>query len=267
MNQVKFKKTIWNFYKKHGRHDLPWRKTKDAYKILVSEIMLQQTQVLRVIPKYKSFLKKFPTVQALAKASLKDVLIEWQGLGYNRRGMYLKKCAEKIISDFGGKFPKDFETLTTLPGIGPATAGDILAFAYNIPILVIETNIRSVFIHFFFTDSKKVSDKQILPLIEKTLDISNSREWYYALMDYGAYLKSTNSNPSRKSAHHIKQSKFKGSNREMRANILRLLLDQPLTKKEIWKFTKYPPILIEKNIKAFTKEGTLMKKGQKYHIA
>ena len=177
MNTSRFKKTIWNYYKKHGRHDLPWRKTKDPYKILVSEVMLQQTQVNRVIEKYKSFLKKFPTVKALAQAPLKEVLLEWQGLGYNRRAKYLKLCAEKVIHEHEGTFPKTVKELTALPGIGPATAGDILAFAYNIPVPVIETNIRSVFIHFFPAPprlrraSPLISDKELLPLIEKTLDM------------------------------------------------------------------------------------------------
>jgi A/G-specific adenine glycosylase len=267
VNEIKFKKIVWNYYKKHGRHDLLWRKTKDPYKILVSEIMLQQTQASRVIPKYKSFLKKFPTVQALAKASLKDVLIEWQGLGYNRRGMYLKKCAERVVTDFEGIFPKDFKSLTSLPGIGPATAGDIMAFAYNIPVTVIETNIRSVFIHFFFADSKKVSDTQIIPLIQKTLDVKNPREWYWALFDYGAYLKTSQTNPSRKSAHHTKQSKFEGSNRQKRAHILRLILEIPRTEKEILKLTAYDPAIVTKNLETLCREKLISKSNQKYIVA
>src|SRR3989344_4074839 len=161
MNIKQFQKTIWDYYKTNKRY-LPWRKTRDPYKILVSEMMLQQTQVSRVLPKYKSFSKKFPTVKVLAKAKLKEVLTEWQGLGYNRRAVFLKQCAEKIEKDFKGKFPKDFKALRTLPGIGPATAGDIMVFAWNIPMIVIETNIRSVFIHFFFKNQKKVHDKAIL---------------------------------------------------------------------------------------------------------
>ena len=230
MNLSHFKKTIWTRYRTHKR-DFPWRRTRDPYKILVSEVMLQQTQAPRVVPKYLSFLKKFPTTQALANAPLSAVLSEWQGLGYNRRALYLKQCAEKIEKDFGGKWPRDFKTLCSLPGIGPATAGDIMAFAWNIPTVVIETNIRSVFIHFFFAGAEKVSDKEILPLIEKTLDMENPREWYWALFDYGAYLKSPQGrsaeeaeNPSRKSARHVKQSKFAGSNRQKRSQILKLIL-------------------------------------------
>lgn len=226
MTPSKFKKTIWDFYVENKR-DLPWRKTRDPYNILVSEIMLQQTQVSRAETKYVSFLKKFPTTRALAAAQLSDVLVEWQGLGYNRRAIYLKKCAEKIEADFGGKFPKDFATLCEFPGIGPATAGDIMAFAWNKPVAVIETNIRSVFIHFFFADriaGEKIHDKEILPLIEKTLDRENPREWYWALFDYGAYLKKTQKNPSRRSAHHVNQTRFEGSYRQKRAEVLRVFL-------------------------------------------
>ncbi len=253
MNTEKFKKIIWAHYKKHKRN-LPWRKTRDPYKILVSEIMLQQTQSFRVEPKYKSFLEKFPTVEALAKAKLQDVLKEWQGLGYNRRALYLKKCAEKITMDFNGTFPKDLNTLVSLPGIGKATAGDILAFAWNIPTVFIETNVRSVFIHFFFNDTEQVSDKDILPLVEATLDKKNPREWYWALFDYGVLLKKT-VNPNRKSVHYAKQSKFIGSFRQKRALVLRTLLEKPRTKKEIEKILDYDSITASRILSGLEKEG------------
>jgi A/G-specific adenine glycosylase len=266
MNQQEFKKIIWAYYKKNKRN-LPWRNTREPYKILVSEIMLQQTQVSRVESKYKSFLKKFPTVRVLAKASLRSVLLKWQGLGYNRRAIYLKKCAEKIEEDFHGKFPKDFKILQTLPGIGPATTGDIMAFAWNLPVAVIETNIRSVFIHFFFKGKNKVSDKQIIPLIEKTLDTKNPREWYYALFDYGAYLKK-NSNPSRRSAHHVKQSKFTGSYRQKRAQVVKIFLEKsPQTKSHIQKAVKYEPGILAKILSDLLREGFIKKtKGDTYDI-
>jgi A/G-specific adenine glycosylase len=264
MEIKKFKKIIWDYYKKNKR-SFPWRKTKDPYKILVSEIMLQQTQAPRVVPKYLSFIKKFPTTKALAKAQLGDVLREWQGLGYNRRGMYLKRTAEKIEKDFGGKFPKDFKMLCSLPGIGPATAGDILAFSWNIPVVVIETNIRSVFIHFFFQDKEKVADKEINPLIEKTLDKKNPREWYWALFDYGAYLKATQ-NPSQKSSHHIKQSPFKGSHREKRSRILKLLLTKSQTEKDVMIVSGYKPEKITKILSELQKDGLIKKSGNKYFV-
>ncbi len=223
MSPALFKKIVNNYYKQHGR-SFPWRKTKDPYKILVSEIMLQQTQVSRVIEKYYSFLQRFPTIEKLAQASTTSVLREWQGLGYNRRGLALKRLAVEIVKKYKGKLPKTYDELITLPGIGPATAGDLLAFAWNKPAIVIETNIRTVFIHHFFQDQTDIADKDIIPFIKKTLDKNNPRRWYWALMDYGAFLKKTLLNPSRRSRHYIKQSPFQGSNRELRAKILKYLL-------------------------------------------
>ncbi|MEI6316450.1 MAG: A/G-specific adenine glycosylase [bacterium] len=256
----KFKKIIWDYYR-DNRRDFPWRNTHDPYKILVSEIMLQQTQASRVISKYESFLKKFPNTNVLANAPLGDVLLEWQGLGYNRRALYLKKCAEQIEKDFGGVFPKDFKSLCLLPGIGPATAGDVMAFAWNIPHVVIETNIRSVFIHFFFQDTKKVSDKEIVPLIEKTLDMHNVREWYWALFDYGAYLKQT-SNPSRKSTHHNKQTTFKGSYRQKRAHVLKIILNKKQTQKEIETISTYDSHTVSKILHDLENEGFIKRIGK-----
>lgn len=259
-----FKRKINEFYRSHGRHDLPWRKTRDPYKILVSEVMLQQTQVDRVVPKYKSFLKKFPTLHALARASNKEVLTEWQGLGYNRRALNLKRAAEKIERNFNGNFPTSFEPLMALPGIGKATAGDLLAFAYNLPTIVIETNIRTVFIHHFFKDKKKVSDADIIPLIEKTIDEENPRDWYYALMDYGSYLKKTLGNNIQQSKHYKKQSSFKGSNRELRSKILKLILKKSRTKEEILKLLDSPSPAIKKNLLALESEGLIKKRGLRY---
>jgi A/G-specific adenine glycosylase len=168
MSPAQFKKIIYSYYEKN-RRDFPWRRTRDPYKILVSEIMLQQTQAPRVTEKYKEFIKKFPSVKSLAEAPLKKVLVLWQGLGYNRRAVNLHKTAQVINKKYKGVFPKTKEALLELPGVGPATAGDILAFAYNQAQIVIETNIRSVFIHFFFENEKNVHDRDIIPLIEKTL--------------------------------------------------------------------------------------------------
>jgi A/G-specific adenine glycosylase len=186
--------------------------------------MLQQTQVDRVVPKYESFMQRWPTVRHLAQASLRDVLVEWQGLGYNRRAKYLHRCALTITSDWGGVFPKTQVDLERLPGIGPYTAGAIMAFAYDTPTVIIETNIRTVFIHHFFQPhTSGVDDAAILALVKKTLPESNSREWYAALMDYGAHLKKTVGNLNRHSATYKKQSTFKGSDRAVRGAILRAL--------------------------------------------
>lgn len=217
-----FQKIIWNYYASNGRH-FDWRGVDDPYKVFVSEIMLQQTQTARVAQKYPQFLQAFASFEQLANASLKDVLLQWQGMGYNRRGMYLHKAAQIIVKDFGGQLPNDPAILVELPGIGPATAASMCAFAYNNPTLFIETNIRAVYIYFFFVGKEKVHDKEIMPLIEATLDYDNPREWYYALMDYGVMLKKTIINPSRKSKHYTKQSKFEGSDRQIRGKILKIL--------------------------------------------
>jgi A/G-specific adenine glycosylase len=249
-----FKKIIWKYYRAH-RRDFPWRNTRDPYRILVSEIMLQQTQAPRVVSKYEEFIARFPTVQTLARASVSDVLAIWKGLGYNRRALALKRAAEIIMREHGGKVPRDIEKLIALPGVGKATAGDVLAFAWNIPVVVIETNIRSVFLHFFFPNVKNVHDRDILPLIEKTLDQKNPREWYAALMDYGAMLKRTHGNASRKSAHYAKQLPFKGSNREARARILFAITEKPATATRLTKTLKLSEEIVTKNLAALEKEG------------
>ena len=150
MTPKKFKDTVWKYYREHGRSDLPWRKTTDPYRILVSEVMLQQTQVERVIPYYTRFLKKFPTVRALAKAPLSQVLIAWQGLGYNRRAKMLHEAAKEVVRGHGGLFPRTALELEKLPGVGPYTAHAVAAFAYNEDGICIETNIRTAVTHHFF---------------------------------------------------------------------------------------------------------------------
>ncbi|MDD5566060.1 MAG: A/G-specific adenine glycosylase [Candidatus Omnitrophica bacterium] len=217
-----FRRVIYNYYKKHGRA-LPWRKTQNPYHILVSEIMLQQTQVSRVRVKFPLFIRRFPSIHALAKAPQKQVITAWQGLGYNRRAVHLKRLAEILVSRFKGKVPSSPEALMVLPGIGKATAGAICAFAFNKPVAFIETNIRSVFIHHFFKTRQSVSDKELFPYLRRYLDKKNPRKWYSALMDYGVYLKEVNTNPSRRSLHYRRQGLFEGSQRQLRGRIIRLL--------------------------------------------
>lgn len=208
--------------------DLPWRNSRDPYEVLVSEVMLQQTQVKRVLDRWGRFLAKFPTVDALSAASTSDVLCEWQGLGYNRRALSLKRCAEICSSDFGGSLPKDASELLKLPGIGPATAAGVRAFAFDEPGVYLETNVRTVFLHELFPQVDGVSDKDLAPLVAATcLAVESPRVWYYALLDYGAYLKSQVTNPSRRSAHYARQSAFEGSRRQKRAELLRIILASP----------------------------------------
>lgn len=236
MTIPQFQKKILSWYKKN-RRDLPWRDTKDPYRILVSEVMLQQTQVTRVIPKYEEFLKAFPTLKALSKASDKKLLKVWSGLGYWRRALYLQQTAQQISKSFKGKFPQNPKILETLPGIGPYTARAVACFAFGNTEAFLDTNIRRVYLHFFFQDQANVSDKDILKIAQKAVWKKNSREWHYALFDYGATaLKDKKIN--RRSKHYTKQSKFAGSLRFFRAEVIRFLLSQPknTTKKEMLEF-------------------------------
>ncbi len=256
MEKKRFQKTIWDHYTKH-RRSFPWRETRDPYKILISEVMLQQTQADRVVSKYLAFLKRFPDFKTLARVKPASVLKEWQGLGYNRRALALKRLAEVVVKEYRGCLPQNREQLTALPGIGPYTASAVLAFAFNTPTVFIETNIRTVYIHFFFEGKKKIHDKELLPFIEKTLDTKNPREWYYALMDYGAHLKKQG-NPSRRSTHYVKQSKFKGSERELRGKILKLLLEyKKIPMRDIAEVLQEDPERVTRNVESLHEEGFL----------
>lgn len=229
MKPAQFRKIVYAHYKKHGRK-LPWRQTADFYKILVSEIMLQQTQVDRVVSKYAEFLKRFPNMKKLAVAKRADVLRAWQGLGYNRRAVYLHNVAVRVVDEYGGRIPQSPEILRAFRGIGPNTAASICAFAYNMPVVFIETNIRTVFLKYFFPYEKNVKDADILKLVKKTLDMENPRKWYWALMDLGSHIKRTEGNPNRsQSAHYAKQSKFRGSRRQLRGEVLRDFLKHKKT--------------------------------------
>lgn len=218
-----FQDLILTFYATQGR-DFPWRSSLTPYHVVVSEIMLQQTQTYRVAPKFEQFITRFPDFKSLAQAPFSEVLAAWQGLGYNRRALALQKIASLVVTEFTNELPNDPTILETFPGIGKATASSICAFAFNMPTVFIETNIRAVFIHFFFPQHDNVHDKELMPLIQQTLKKDQPRIWYYALMDYGVMLKKRALNPSRKSAHHHKQSSFKGSNRELRGMIIKALL-------------------------------------------
>jgi A/G-specific adenine glycosylase len=261
-----FQDLIYEHYHREPRN-LPWRKTRNPYRILVSELMLQQTQVERVLEKYKLFIRTFPDFSSLAVAPLIDILKVWQGLGYNRRAIALQKIARTVMGENRGSLPVSREELLKLPWIGEYTASAILTFTYNQPNVFIETNIRRVFIHLFFPDRANVSDAAILPLIEKTLDTTNPREWYYALMDYGVMLKKTAGNPNRKSAQYQKQTPFRGSNRQLRGMILKTLIKNPgISKKELIEKLNLDPEKIEKNLVLLLQEGFLKKKGNRFSI-
>ena len=207
--------------------DLPWRNIDDPYAVLVSEVMLQQTQVSRVKRYWSRWMELFPTVDALAAADTATVLEMWQGLGYNRRALALKRACEVCSADNGGLLPRTVDELVKLPGIGPATAAGVVAFAYDEPSVYIETNVRSVFLHELFPDREEVPDKQLVPYVADTCPSRGARAWYYALLDYGAHLKSQIANPARRSKHYARQSKFEGSRREKRSFLLKQVLAAP----------------------------------------
>ncbi len=221
-----FRSLILGYYEAWGR-DLPWRRTTDPYGIVVSEVMLQQTQVERALGRWERFLDRFPGFEALAAAPLAEVLSEWLGLGYNRRAANLKRLAEAVVAEHGGELPQDPVALRRLPGLGPATAASVSVFAFGTPVAFIETNIRAVFLHVFFEDRDGVADRKIAPIAEASLLVADARRWHWALMDYGVELKRTVPNPSRRSVHHVRQPAFEGSRRQLRGRVLRVLLASP----------------------------------------
>lgn len=218
-----FRTIIYSYYKQH-RRSFPFREKITPYNVLVSEIMLQQTQTGRVSEKFLTFIEKFPSFLVLSKAPLEDVLKAWQGLGYNRRAIALKKISDIVINEYNGNLPNSIEILKSFPQIGHNTASSIATFAFNKSTIFIETNIRRVYIYFFFRSKDDITDKEIFPIVEKTMDKTNPREWYYALMDYGVMLKKSHPDLNKRSAHYRKQASFKGSNRQIRGKVLKMLI-------------------------------------------
>lgn len=222
MSKEEFQEIIWEKARELYR-DMPWRQDTRPYYVLVSELMLQQTQVDRVIPKFNAFIARFPDEQSLASAGLADVLTLWSGLGYNRRAKFLHESAKKIMADYEGAFPVTYAEVLGLPGVGPGTAGAIMTYAFNQPAPFIETNVRTVYFHHFFADGEKVSDEQLKPLIEQMTDRDHPREFYWALMDYGTWLKKNGVGRISQSKHYKKQSPLKGSLRELRGILIKQL--------------------------------------------
>ena len=226
-----FLQTLWVHYDQHARRELPWRHTTDVYHVLVSEIMLQQTQVGRVVPKYEAFIQRFPNAQSLATAPLSDVLVLWNGLGYNRRAKYLHEAA-KIMNE--QEVAGTMDGLVRLPGVGVNTAGAICAYAYNQPVIFIETNIRTVLLYHFFKSAQAVTDAELREVLGKIMmQVDNPREFYWAMMDYGAWLKTAKGTGNRQSKHYTKQSPFEGSRRQVRGAVLRLLTRKQQSMQEL----------------------------------
>lgn len=278
----RFRAAIRRHYRRHGRHGLAWRRTRDPYRILVSEIMLQQTQVARVSRFYPRFIARFPDLRALARARTADVLRAWQGMGYNRRALALRKLAKAVSEQFRRRLPRERAALEALPGVGPATAGAVRAFAWNEPEVFVETNIRRVFIHSFFRGRHRVTDRAIERYIKRTLDRKNPREWYWALMDYGAWLGASGSargpksrprwgtcaNPNRQSAHYKRQAPFKGSGRELRGNILKALLAaKEISLAALARRTKKPYNKVKRAAEALAREGFAKRRGNRIALS
>lgn len=272
--QVKsFQKKIWDFYHLHGRHNLPWRpphlKQKsgkiDMYQVLVSEVMLQQTQVSRVLPKFKEWMKKFPSSKALALSSRQDVFTLWQGLGYTRRAKFLHESA-LLINKNG--VPRTIEELECLPGVGHYTSRAIATFAWNESHSFVETNIRTVYIEHFFKNKEKVTDSEILEPVDQTLDKEKPREWMYALMDYGSYLKSEGKAHNKRAKSFTRQSKFKGSVREVRGSIMKLFSSRAVvTAKDIKEFEKiFDNNRVAKALTGLLKDGLILNTKKGYRI-
>lgn len=265
-----FQRLVLDHYRKQGRHDLPWRQPEtggsfDPYKILVSELMLQQTQVPRVVPKFLLFTEAFPSFESLAVAPLSDVLKMWSGLGYNRRAKFLLQTAQVVSSQHNGRLPNDHAELIALPGVGANTAGAIRAYAFNEPVVFIETNIRTVFIHHFFPAEERVSDKELARLIEDSVAGQDARSWYWALMDYGTHLKQHVGNASKASATYNKQSKFEGSRRQLRGAILRFLAKEGMTLRGLKNLL--PDERLDAVLEDLINEGFVVHKGSMYELA
>ena len=255
-----FQTLIYTYYETHKRV-FPWRETDNPYHIYVSEIMLQQTQTERVLEKYTPFISTFPDFSSVACASLHKILTLWRGLGYNRRALNLKRTAEIVTTEYKGVLPDDPEVLQTFPGIGRATAGALAAFAFSNPTIFIETNIRIVFIHFFFQGQTHVKDKEIYPLVEKTLDRSNPRHWYYGLMDYGVMLKKKVKTLNKRSFHYQKQPPFEGSTRQLRGLLLKALIEKSHTESELVEGVDCDVERVKKVLQTLEKEGFITRNG------
>jgi A/G-specific adenine glycosylase len=261
---LEFQEIIWQKGRELYR-EMPWRSNTQPYYVMVSEIMLQQTQVERVIPKFEAFVERFPSIESLANASLGEVLQLWSGLGYNRRAKFLHEAAMKIVNDFGGSFPETDKELVSLPGIGVNTAGAILAYSFNQPSLFIETNIRTVYFYHFFAEKDEVNDVELKAVVEATVDTEHPREWYWALMDYGSYLKRQGVGQNKKSSHYKKQSPLKGSVREVRGQILKLLTNADLDEREL-RLQLVADDRFEPALLSLEKEGLIAKTKAVFHL-
>lgn len=261
-NQIKkIQQEIFQFYKQHKR-DLPWRKTTDPYKILVSEFMLQQTQVSRVVDYYTQWMKKWPTIQKLANEEYKNVLRAWIGLGYNRRAMYLHNTAKIIMEKFSGDIVTAVKHYEDLPGIGQYTSKAIQIFSTNANIATVDTNIRRIFINEFNLE-ESISEKDLFQLAERCLPLGKSRDWHNALMDYGAIRltsKKTGIKPK------TQQSQFDGSDRQIRGKILRALLEEDQSMYQLQQKLQVNKKRLLNILTKMIKEKTISQTNEHFHV-
>ncbi|HWR10681.1 MAG TPA: A/G-specific adenine glycosylase [Rectinemataceae bacterium] len=248
--------------------DLPWRRDADPYAIMVSEMMLQQTQVPRVAPKFLSWMGRFPDIGSLAAATVDEVLSYWSGLGYNRRALALHRSGQIIVSDFGGEVPQDETTLRSLPGIGVYTSRAILAFAFDRPTVFLETNIRTVLLKHFFPEETGVSDRALEGIAAQVLDAAAPRLWYTALMDYGSELKRVEGNHSARGAAYKKQAPFATSFRRVRGAVLKRLVEgKKVPIDELYASLPFSRETIERCASALVKEGFAAYEGDSLKIS
>ena len=268
MTVPQFRNIVWTHARVHGRHTLPWRaRTASPYAILISEVMLQQTPVDRVVPYYDNFLKHFPTVRALAHAPLSEVLKAWQGLGYNRRAKLLHEAAKVLVREYKGRLPRDVAALQKLPSIGPYTARAVAAFAHNEDTVFVETNLRTAVIHHIFSGKEQVSDTDILAVLTKALPKGRARDWYAALMDYGAHLKRSGIKTNARSAGYSKQKAFKGSAREARGAILRAVMNGPQSAHTLQRLLgEDREEQLKTALATLVRDGMLRKAGRAYSV-
>jgi A/G-specific adenine glycosylase len=264
VNKLEFQEIIWQKGNELFR-EMPWRADTRPYYVMVSEIMLQQTQVDRVVPKFEAFIERFPAVEDLAKATLGDVLQMWSGLGYNRRAKFLHQAAIKITDEYAGVFPNTLEALKTLPGVGVNTAGAILAYSFNTPSIFIETNVRTVYFFHYFGSQATVTDSELKTVVEETIDTEHPREWYWALMDYGTYLKRQGIGQNNKSSHYKKQSPLKGSVREVRGQIMKLLTEAEYEEKAL-RTLLIADERFQSALESLQKDGLVEKTKDKFHL-
>ncbi len=249
--------------------DMPWRCADTPYRLLVSEVMLQQTQVPRVIQRYPPFIQRFPDAESLAAASRAELLRMWSGLGYNRRALFLQEACRYVVEHYGGVFPADVQELQQLPGVGHATAAAVCNYAFAIPVPFLETNIRQVLIWHFFADRNgAIADRELLPIAAEVIDEAHPREWHWALMDYGTALKRQYGNLQRRSAAYTKQSRFEGSHRQKRSRVLQYVLASGRqSPRDIQVALDMPPDAVKQVVTELAKEGFVVREGDTIRIA